>query len=353
MLGRQDDGVEPDGLVAVVADGDLGLAVGAQVGDLAALADGGQALGQPVREVDRQRHQLGGVLAGVAEHQALVAGTLLVERVDATGAVLVGRVDALGDVGALLADRDLDAAGGPVEALGGGVVADAEHGVADDLGDLDVGLGGDLTGHVDQAGGDHGLDGDAAARVLREHGVEDRVGDLVADLVRVTLGDGLGREQACRHSVSFGAADADGAGGLRAAATGTAARPRECTWSEDLLDGIPHCGGDHLLGRRPGVDTWLDPSRRMWTVLSSWPKVLSAPTSLTTSRSQPLRASLSRPWARTPPCSSPVSAANPTMTGLASCRATRPARRGCRGCGPARSWAQRRPPWYPGRRTSS
>ena len=39
------------------------------------------------------------------------------------------------------------------------------------------------------------------------------------------------------------------------------------------------------------------------------------PTSLTTSRSQPLRASLARPWSSTEPSSSPVSAANPTMTG--------------------------------------
>src|SRR5664280_903376 len=38
------------------------------------------------------------------------------------------------------------------------------------------------------------------------------------------------------------------------------------------------------------------------------------PTSLTTSRSQPLRASLDRPWVSTPPLSSPVSAAKPTTT---------------------------------------
>ena len=223
VLGGQHDGVEPDRAVAVVADGDLGLAVGTQVGDLAALADRGQPLGQPVGQVDRQRHQLGGVVAGVAEHQALVAGALLVERVDATGAVLVGRVDALGDVGGLRADRDLDAAGRAVEALGGGVVADAEHGVAHDLGDLDVGLGGHLAGDVHEAGRDHRLDGDPAARVLGEHGVEDRVGDLVADLVRVPLGDGLGREQACGHSESpSDAANADGADGRAATGDGRA-----------------------------------------------------------------------------------------------------------------------------------
>ena len=37
---------------------------------------------------------------------------------------------------------------------------------------------------------------DPGAGVLLEHRVEDGVADLVADLVRVSFGDGLGREQA-------------------------------------------------------------------------------------------------------------------------------------------------------------
>ena len=117
VLGRQHDGVELDRLVAVVGDGDLGLAVGPQVGQLAALADRGEPLGEAVGQVDRQRHVLRGVLAGVPEHEALVAGALLVERVDGAGPALVGGVDALGDVRRLLPDRHLDAARRAVEAL--------------------------------------------------------------------------------------------------------------------------------------------------------------------------------------------------------------------------------------------
>ena len=50
--------------------------------------------GEPVGQRDRQRHELGGVVAGVAEHQALVAGALAVERsvgVRVVLAVLVAR----------------------------------------------------------------------------------------------------------------------------------------------------------------------------------------------------------------------------------------------------------------------
>ena len=82
VLRRHDDGVEADGLVVlVVLDGDLGLAVGAEVRDRAVLADLRQPAREVVREVDRQRHQLGGVVARVAEHEALVAGALTVELV--------------------------------------------------------------------------------------------------------------------------------------------------------------------------------------------------------------------------------------------------------------------------------
>ena len=126
----------------VVLDGDLGLAVGTQVGQRAVLAHLGEPLGEPVRDGDRQRHQLGGVVAGVAEHQALVAGTLPVQLVvGRADAGLVAVVDARGDVAGLAADRHLHAAGLAVEALVGGVVADLEDLLAHQLGDRGVGVG--------------------------------------------------------------------------------------------------------------------------------------------------------------------------------------------------------------------
>src|SRR5690606_24297841 len=62
----------------------------------------------------------------------------------------------------------------------------------------------------------------------------------------------------------------------------------------------------------PTVRTSAPPGTRRCTVLSSWPKVFPVPTSLATSRSHPLRASLARAWWTTSPEASPVSAANPT-----------------------------------------
>jgi len=99
VLGRDDHRVERHGPVTVVGDRHLGLAVRAQVRHLAALADLGQPLGEPVREPDRQRHELWGVVAREPEHESLVTRALQVEGVLITlHPRLVGGVDALRDV---------------------------------------------------------------------------------------------------------------------------------------------------------------------------------------------------------------------------------------------------------------
>ena len=79
VLAGDQDGAQPLGPAVLVVDGDLGLAVGPQVGHHAGLAHLGQPLGQPVGQPDRQRHEVVGLVAGVAEHHPLVAGALGVD----------------------------------------------------------------------------------------------------------------------------------------------------------------------------------------------------------------------------------------------------------------------------------
>jgi hypothetical protein len=189
--------LDPHGPAVAVADGDLGLPVGTQVVQRAVLADLGQALREPVRERDRQRHELLGLARGVAEHHALVAGAGDVELVLVGGvdAGLVGVVHALRDVGRLLVDRVDDGAGVGGEAEVGVDVADLADRLARDVLDVDEGRRGDLTRDDDEARVDERLAGHATHRVVPHDGVEDTIGDLVGDLVRVALRDGLGREQ--------------------------------------------------------------------------------------------------------------------------------------------------------------
>ena len=72
-----------------VAAGDLRLGVRAQPGEGAVLAGFSLTLDQTVSEGDRCRHQYVGFIAGVAEHQTLVAGALIFRLLT---------VNALGDV---------------------------------------------------------------------------------------------------------------------------------------------------------------------------------------------------------------------------------------------------------------
>ena len=82
-----------------------------------------------------------------------------------------------------------------VDAVLGVVVADALDGVACDLDVVDVGVGRDLAGQHHQAGVGQGFGRDAAARVLLEDRVENRVRDLVGHLVGVPFRNRFRREE--------------------------------------------------------------------------------------------------------------------------------------------------------------
>jgi hypothetical protein len=185
------------GTAVDVADRYLRLAVRAQVRDHLGPAHVGQALGELVRERDRQRHQLRRLARRVAEHHALVTGAGDIEFivVGRVGARLPGGVDALRDVGRLLVDRVDDRAAVGGEAEVGVGVADAADRLARDVLDVDVRGRRDLARHDDEPRVHERLARDAAVRVVAHHGVQDAVGDLVGDLVGMALGDGLRREQ--------------------------------------------------------------------------------------------------------------------------------------------------------------
>ena len=206
------------GHAMLVLDGDLGLAVRSQVGELAALADLREAAGHPVRERDRQRHQLGRLAAREPEHHPLVARAELVVRRRVVPD-LERLIDAHRDVARLLLDRDERAAGQVVEAVVGARVPDVADGVADDGLEVDVDRGADLAQDHDQAGRRRRLARDAGVRVAGDDRVEDRVRDLVAHLVGMAFGHGFGREEVVRGVDDAGHQDSWCRDGRRVART--------------------------------------------------------------------------------------------------------------------------------------
>ena len=103
--------------------------------------------------------------------------------------------------------------------------------------EVDVGVGRDLAEDEHEAGRRGGLAGDPGVRVLADDRVQDGVADLVAHLVRVALGDGLGREQVLR-----GVDDAHGGGLPRSRGrprSGTTDRPASGPGAERLEVEVP------------------------------------------------------------------------------------------------------------------
>src|SRR5690625_2602949 len=126
---------------------------------------------------------------------------------------------------------------------------------------------------------------------LDQQVVEDRVGDLVADLVGVPFGDRLGRE----------GAQLAGGHGVQGTSARRPASSSITAWATSVL--LPSDSAR-------SSPRW----SRIRTALSLEPKT-PAVTSLKTSRSAPLRRALARARARALLPSWPVSAAKPTITG--------------------------------------
>ena len=188
MLGRQHDGVDLGGLAIDILDGDLRLGVGTQPRDLAAVTQLGLALHQTMRQVQGQRHQLFGLVDRIAEHQALVAGALV--QVQA-----LAFIHTLSDVGRLCVVSDQHGATLVVDAIVGVVVTDALDDTTRHRVIVDLGFGGDLTSQHDQTRVAQGLSGNARVLVLSQDGIEDGIGNLIGNFVRMSFGNRLRRKQ--------------------------------------------------------------------------------------------------------------------------------------------------------------
>ena len=177
----------------LVKQRDLALVVGSEaVAELAPVPGLRHPAQDFVAVLDGGGHQLRGLAAGIAEHQALVAGAFVLVRARPRRSV-----HAHGDVAGLLVHHAEHGAVAPVE--GGLFVADLAHGLARELAHPLAGDGGgtpDFAADHDQVGRHHRFDAAAVELrlALRHEGVHDRVRNPVANLVRMAFGHRLAGE---------------------------------------------------------------------------------------------------------------------------------------------------------------
>src|ERR1043166_6288513 len=88
VLSRDHDIFNFYGLAIAIFYGYLRLAIGPQKTRLAAFTNFGQVLNQAVGHLNRERHQFGSLVAGIAEHHALIASALFLVEALAFGYAL-------------------------------------------------------------------------------------------------------------------------------------------------------------------------------------------------------------------------------------------------------------------------
>ena len=207
VLRRHHDLGAADGLAVDIFDRHLALGVGLQIEQRAGAALFRQHFEDLVRKIDRRRHERALFIdlalgAGVAEHHALVARTFLL------AALFLFGIDAHGDVRRLAVQQHFDV--GAVIGKTVLVVADVLDYLARGLGDqfaindrfvavlveqrrLAAAFAGDddLVGRAQRLAAKPGIDlalvGDAELEVVFEERIENGVGDLVANLVRMSF----------------------------------------------------------------------------------------------------------------------------------------------------------------------
>ena len=147
--------------------------------------------------VDWHRHQGLGFIAGETKHHALVASATGFDE----GFVIFRcflhsvLIHTARNIRALICQRDEYAAGGAVEAFLAAVIADAvDHLTHEDV-DIHVGFRGNFAVSQHESGLNRGFASNPAGFVFLDHGVQDRVADLVAHFIGMTFGYRFGSEK--------------------------------------------------------------------------------------------------------------------------------------------------------------
>jgi hypothetical protein len=191
VLGGDNDGVYSEwddcAIVVLVLDSDLGLGVGSEPWQASVSAGSRHLSVELVGQLKSQWEQFWGLIGSISEHYTLVTSTELLEG------LLV--VETLGDIGGLLLNGNQNVASLVVEALGRVVVSDVLNGTTDNFLVVEAGLGGDLTEDHNHTGLGGSLASNLGQRVLSQAGIENGIGDLIGDLVRVSFTYRLGLER--------------------------------------------------------------------------------------------------------------------------------------------------------------
>ena len=143
-------------------------------------------------KVDRVGHIFRSLVGRITEHHTLIAGTGVQIVFEASFFCLQCFVDTHCDVCGLLVKCDHDSTGVAVKAGLCIVVADLIDGLTYDGRNVQLCLGGNLTGHKDESRTGCGFARNTAHRILCHAGIQNRVGYSITDFIRMAFGNRFG-----------------------------------------------------------------------------------------------------------------------------------------------------------------
>lgn len=186
MLCRDDNGVHPHRRTVPVFHRHLRFSVRSKIGQQSAPAHFRKAPGQIVGKVDGQGHEILGFIGGIAEHHALIARAVAKGTPDLC---FEGSIHTQGNVGGLAIQRYRHSDGIRVKSAPRAGVPNLANCVPHDGLNIHGAGSGNLAHDEHYAGGGGNLAGHPRRGVFGEDSVKNGVGNLVAKLVGMPLGD--------------------------------------------------------------------------------------------------------------------------------------------------------------------
>ena len=190
MLSGQNNCLQTDRFaVLIIFNSNLSLSVRTKIRKSTIFTNVGQSLGQFVSQRDGIRHQLRSFVGCVTKHHTLVSSTNCFQLAVIHQMLFSfqGLVNTHSNVCGLLIDCGDHCTVVSIKAIFSSGISNLADGVTDDLLDIYISLGGDLTHNKYQTGGCACLACNTAHGVLCHKSVKDSIGNLVTDLVRMSF----------------------------------------------------------------------------------------------------------------------------------------------------------------------
>ena len=202
MLCGNNHGVDSNHAVVIIFYGNLGLSVRTEVAQSSVFPNLCQLQRQHMSQCNRHRHQFFGFVAGKTEHHALVSGAGKSVLITALSFFHFQRfIYALCDVRGLLFNRNQNGTSVSVEAYIAAVVTDIGNHLPNNAFYIGGAGGGNLTEYHYETGLYHGLACNVCPRVFFQNSIQDGIGNLVADFIRMSFGNGFRGKKLFHHNL--------------------------------------------------------------------------------------------------------------------------------------------------------